>query len=475
MLLTITEFFGHFHPLVVHLPIGILLMAVLLYWLSQNPKFQSFRPAVTFVVLCGMVSAIIACISGYLLSISDDYNEDIVGWHKWMGISVALVSVLWYLQERNFRFLKKVKFLSGALFILIMTTGHLGGVLTHGSDYLTGPLEDIFSDDPNGGTVFIPVADVQEAAVYTDLVQPVLQAKCYSCHGRNKQKGGLRMDDTLKLMEGGKDGIVIDRRDAEGSEMVRRLLLPVDNDDHMPPREKGQLTENQISLLHWWIASGADFRKKVKDFGQPEKMKSVLLTFQEVQGSRDTVSFVPTPRVAKADQKIFDKLNSRGIMVMAVGKESNYLSVNFFTDTLVTEEDLDLLLSLKKQVVWLKIGFTDLSDAQMSRIAQLTNLTRLSMEHTSVTDEGIAQLSACKQLKYLNVVGTPVTAKGILALKGLPSLRSVYVYQTGVSKSDWPALEAALPGVKIDSGGYSVPTLPTDTVEVKFVDQGSQD
>ena len=277
------------------------------------------------------------------------------------------------------------------------------------------------------------------------------------------------MDDTLKLIEGSEDGIVIDRSNADESEMVRRLLLPVDNDDHMPPREKGQLTENQVSLLHWWIANGADFSRKVKDFEQPEKMQSVLLTFQDVQGSRDTVTFVPTARVTKADEKIFDRLHSRGIMAMAVGKESNYLSVNFFTDTLVSDEDMELLLSLKKQVIWLKIGFTDLTDAQMSKIAQLTNLTRLSMEHTSVTDEGIAQLSACKQLKYLNIVGTLVTAKGILALKDLTQLRSVYVYQTGVATSDWPDLEAALPGVKIDSGGYKVPTLATDTTIVKFV------
>ena len=191
------------------MPIGILLMAVLLHWLSGNPRFQSFRAVVPFVVLCGMITAIIACISGYLLSISDDYNETIVGWHKWMGISVASVSVLWYLKERNFRYANSLKYISGGLFVLIMITGHLGGVLTHGSDYLTGPLVNIFSDDPSDNAVFIPVADVQEAEVYADLVQPLLQAKCYSCHGSNKQKGGLRMDDTLNLMEGGDDGVFL--------------------------------------------------------------------------------------------------------------------------------------------------------------------------------------------------------------------------------------------------------------------------
>ena len=444
-------------------------MALLLNLLSRNPKFQAFKTVVPFILLCGMISAIVACISGYLLSISDDYNESIVGWHKWMGISVALVSVLWYLQERNFRFVRSLKFLPRALFILIMVTGHLGGVLTHGSDYLTGPLVEIFSDDPSGNSVFIPVADVQEAAVYSDLVQPLLQTKCYSCHGENKQKGGLRMDDTLKLMKGGEDGVVLSPRKAGESEMVRRILLPVDNDDHMPPREKGQLSESQISLLHWWIDNGADFKKRVKEFEQPEKMKSVLLSFQDVSETDDTLSFVPEKPVAKADEKIFDKLNERGIMVLPVGKESNYVSVNFFTDTLVTDEDFELLLSLKKQLIWLKIGFTDLKDEQMSKIAQLTNLTRLSMEHTSVSDQGIGQLKACGQLQYLNIVGTPVTAKGVLALKDLQELRSVYVYQTGIAKTDWPELSIALPGTKIDSGGYRVPTLETDTTEVKFV------
>lgn len=451
------------------MPIGILLMAVLLHWLSSNPKFQSFRLVVPFVIMCGMITAIIACISGYLLSISDDYNETIVGWHKWMGISVALVSVVWYLQERNFRFVLSLKFLSVGLFILIMITGHLGGVLTHGSDYLSGPFANIFSNDTISSMAFTPVADVQEAIVYNDLVRPMLQNKCYSCHGTNKQKGGLRMDDTLSLMEGGKDGIVIEPHDADESEMIRRLLLPVDNDDHMPPKEKGQLTEQQISLLHWWIESGADFSKKAKDLDQPERMKSILLTFQEAPETGNRLSFVPEKPVEKPDQKIFDKLNERGIMVLPVGKGSHYVSANFFTDTLITNEDMELLLFLRKQLIWLKVGFTNLSDEQMANIAKLTNLTRLSMEHTPVTDQGIEQLKSCRQLQYLNIVGTPVTAKGILALKDLKELRSIYVYQTGITKADWPELEDAFPETKIDSGGYRVPTFENDTTEVKFV------
>ncbi len=467
MFASVIEFFGHFHPLVVHLPIGMLLMAVLLHWLSSNPKFQAFRNAVPFVLLCGMVSAVAACVSGYLLSISDDYNEDIVGWHKWMGISVALVSLVWYLQERNARFTQSLKFLSAGLFVLIMITGHLGGVLTHGSDYLSAPLADIFSNDGSTNVQFEPVADVQEAVVYSDLVKPVLQSKCYSCHGKNKQKGGLRMDDSLKMMEGGKDGVVIHPGNVEKSDLIHRVMLPVDVEDHMPPREKGQLSESQIALLEWWIAKGADFSKKVKDLEQPEQMKSVLISFQESAPMGDTLSFVPEEPVAKGDETVFDKLIGRGIMVQPVGKGSNYLSVNFYTDTLVSAEDMDLLLSLKKRIIWLKIGFTDLNDSHMDKLARLSNLTKLSMEHTRVTDEGVEKLKACAQLQYLNIVGTTITAKGILALKDLKELRSLYIYQAKVDKSEWPSLRGAMPFVNIDTGGYRVPTFVTDTTEVK--------
>ena len=78
-------------------------------------------------------------------------------------------------------------------------------------------------------------------------------------------------------------------------------------------------------------------------------------------------------------------------------------------------------------------------------------------------------MKSSKQLQYLNVVGTMVTAKGLLELKGLKELRSVYVYQTKIGKADWQTLNNALPGTKIDTGGYVVPILTTDTTEVKAV------
>jgi len=464
-----TQLIGHFHPLLVHLPIGILLIGLLLQWLSGKEKYKALAQAVPVTLLCGSITAIVSCITGYLLSISDDYDKTLVSWHMWMGISVALISVMLYAKEKKPQFAINKNFLSAGLVLLIMITGHIGGSLTHGSDYLTKPLADIFSHDSSSSAATIkPIPHVQEALAYNDVIKPILQTKCYGCHGPNKQKGKLRMDDVAMLMKGGKDGKVVEPGNADASEMIKRLLLPVDNDDHMPPKEKSQPSESQIALLHWWIANGADFTKKVKDLDQTTgKIKPMLLALQQPAAVKKESTGIPATIVEKADDKIVEQLKQKGVMVSPVAQNSNYLMANFVTDTLVDKEDLRLLLALKKQLIWLKLGYTNISDSAMAAIAQLNNLTRLGLQHITISDKGIQQLQALQNLQYLNLVGTKVTAQGILKLKGLKALHTLYLYQTNIGKADWAALKNTFPKTQIDSGGYTVAMLATDTTEVK--------
>jgi hypothetical protein len=65
------------------------------------------------------------------------------------------------------------------------------------------------------------------------------------------------------------------------------------------------------------------------------------------------------------------------------------------------------------------------------------------------------------------LVGTSVTAEGILKLKKLHHLQTIYLYQTKVGKKDWQLLTKNFPGVAMDSGGYTIPFIATDTVIVK--------
>jgi len=457
------ESLGHFHVVLVHLPIGILLLACLFQWLETRPKFSSLHAATHIALLIGMICAILSALTGYLLSFSGDYDEGLVITHQWFGISVAAVSIaMFYYHSKAASFKTQVS-VSILLFVLIIITGHLGGSLTHGSDYLTKSWT--LSSDTVAQRK--PIPNVQEALVYPDIIQPVLQTKCYSCHGKNKQKGKLRMDDSLRLMKGGKDGPVIMPGNAEKSEMAKRLSLPREDDDHMPPKEKPQPTEQEIALIHWWIASGAPFDKKVKQLDQPEEIKPALLALQNAQQKRVIVPDIPPKPVAKANDEALKKLKDIGAVVEPVAQNTNYLTANFVTVAEAGDKVVLLLLPLKEQLIDLKLGSSSITDSALLVISQFKNLMRLQLDHTKITDTGLASLTALGNLRYLNLVGTKITEKGVLQLKDLKSLQSIYLYQTGVKRSEWSDLKKAFPKTSIDSGGYTVPFLPTDTIEVK--------
>ncbi len=94
MFLSVTELVGRFHPVLVHLPIGILLIGLLLQFLSAKEQYKISPEVIKIVLLYGTFTAIISCISGYLLSLSGDYDGSLVKWHMWMGVTVAFASVL---------------------------------------------------------------------------------------------------------------------------------------------------------------------------------------------------------------------------------------------------------------------------------------------------------------------------------------------------------------------------------------------
>ena len=454
-----TEIIGRFHPLLVHLPIGILLLAALFQLLALKPKYTSMHAATNIALFWGMISAIVSCISGYLLSQSGDYDEELVSTHKWFGIATASISLIAYLFNRwENEFAKWIILL---MVPLIFVTGHLGGSLTHGSDYLTKG----FSKDSTVEKEIKPIADVQEANAYADIIQPIFESKCYGCHNKSKKKGKLRLDEPAFILKGGEDGEVIKPGNADESDMIRRLLLPRNEEDHMPPKEKPQLKDNEIELIHWWIATGATFDKKAKDLEQPEKMKPVLLALQKEV--KKVLPDLPQTPVEKADEKAIQKLKDSGIIVFPVARNSNYLKVNFVTVDSVTKNDIALLLSIKKQLVWLNLGQKEIPVSLLTPIAQLTNLTRLQLDNTLITDKGLVSFKSLVNLQYLNLVGTKVTPQGVIQLKSLPKLQAIYLYKTFINSSDWSILKNNFPNVTLDTGGYQVPFLETDTMIVK--------
>ena len=464
MLLSITQFLGRFHPVIVHLPIGILLIALLLQWLSRKEQYTLSYGVMRVLWAAGILSALLACITGYLLSVSGEYEENTVALHMWMGIGVAAVSLLVGSKVFARQFDTTYKASSLALLLLIIGTGHFGGSLTHGEDYLSSALKDEADEEP---VVMKPIANVQEANVYADVVQPLLEARCYSCHGPKKQKGKLRMDSPAFLLKGGEDGEIFKPGQPDESELIKRLLLPVDDKEHMPPKQKPQLTDKQVALLHWWIEQGASFDKKIKDLNQPDKVKPVLASLQNGEQKIVHTPIIPESKVEPASAEVIDALRKKEVVVMPVAQNSNYLMANFVSANNLATEDIKLLLSLKKQLLWLKINNTKIGDDDLAIIGQCVNLRLLQLSNTSISDKGLANLKSLVALESLNLVGTNVTTAGVMQLKDLHKLKSLFLYQTKVNRGDYQKLKSIYPRVALDTGGYVVPTLVSDTTQVK--------
>lgn len=458
-----TDFFGRFHPLLVHLPIGFLLMALVLQWLCNKKKYAAIEPAVPVAFLLGMISAVLSCISGWSLAAGGEYEEATLELHRWMGMGVAVVSVAAYWFSRQTKLVVK-SILAVVLFLLILLTGHLGGTLTHGEGFLTKGLPGIAKDSVLSARKTI--VNVQEAQVFADIIQPVLLDKCGTCHSAKKQKGGLRLDGQEWILKGGKEGKVVTSGNAVASKLYKRILLDPLEEKHMPPKGKPQLTEQEIALLHWWIGSNAGFDKKVKEVPQPEKLKPALLAMQSAAVTMQKPS-IPDEPVEPAAPAVLGTLRNAGIVVLPVAANSHYLLANFVSIPEISERTVALLQQISKQLVWLKLGYASLTENSWKLIGQCTNLTRLQVDHTNLTDASVQYLSSLQHLQYLNLVGTKVTAQGVRQLKGLAKLESLYLGQTQIKENDIAALQKLFPQTKIDSGNYRVENLATDTQVVK--------
>lgn len=461
------DFFGRFHPVLVHLPIGILLIACIFLVISRYARFANLYPSVEILLFLGMISAVLSCLTGYFLSNSGDYEGELVSNHKWMGIAVAALSLLLLFIHKSTKVDSRIsKVMAVLLILMIAVTGHLGGSLTHGSGYLTAAFE---GQGGKKGAAIPPIPDIQQAFIYRDAIQPLLKNRCYSCHSSEKQKGKLRLDLEEYILKGGEGGSTVLRGKADESELIKRLLLPDSDEDHMPPREKPQLSQSEIALLHWWINSGAEFNKKVKDIQQPDHIKIVLAALEKGTAgtSENKPSDVPGGAVRAADEKDIRRLSNAGVMIVPVAQSSNFLTANFINAHSLADTVLDALASVKDQLIWLKLENRSVNDATMKAVKRCTNLIRLSLNNTQITDKGLENLRGMDELQSLSLVGTKVSAKGLARLSNLENLKFIYLYKTDVQRSDWNTLKKLFPKTIIDQGNYQVPTLPKDTTEVK--------
>ncbi|MGK6350989.1 c-type cytochrome domain-containing protein [Parapedobacter sp. DT-150] len=414
---------GRAHPMLLHFPIVLLVLAWVSACFGSRLYFSpvAARRIVYVLLLASAWTAAITVIAGLLLAKEGGYEGSGFLWHKWMGVAVCFLAavLLWHHQrtgDQTDRY-RRV-FLAGLSLslVILLVAGHYGAALTHGEDYLFEPLRQDERKE----------LDVQTAMVYQDVIYPILEAKCLSCHGGSKTKGGLVLADTAGLLKGGESGPALVKGSLTESLIIERLLLDIDHEHRMPPKGKPQLTADELALMQAWVASGADFNMPLSAVPTDDSVYRLALA---IYGSpaEETYDFPP------ADEEAIARLNTPYRVVKPVAHASPALAVSFFGKAFYTEGSLKELAPVERQVVSLTLSGMPLSAADRDALKTFVNLRELIVNDTPVDDSWGDAIGALPNLRSVSVSGTKMTEAGLTQLVAAPKLQAVYSWNTPVS------------------------------------------
>ncbi|HQT21488.1 MAG: hypothetical protein B7X86_01000 [Sphingobacteriales bacterium 17-39-43] len=436
MLLDLAIFSGRLHPLVIHLPIGFLLLATLFELFSYSKKYEHLKASVSFTLLLGFISAVLACIFGYILSLSGDYESTALNDHKISGIILALISGLLFLISNGT--VKKIPAIKRSVFTILCVltmalmsyTGHQGGLLTHGAEYLSF---EVLTQQER-----VKPASVEQAMIFEDVVHPILIQRCSQCHRPNKMKGELSVKTLADLQKGGKNGAAIVAGSLSDSELYKRITLDPEHEDYMPSDGKTPLTKSEVEIIQWWIEKGKAVNgKKLSELKNIQSISPLIASYLKIGGAGNNVeSADPDYPVSNPDIPVFtnlkllDSLRNQGLNIRVMQHQPLMLDITLPEGKGIRIQSIKPgIKSIAKNVIWLNLSANNLTDKDLDFLPLLINLEKLRLEKNPVTDKLIPSITALKHLEAVNLNETGMSKAGVEQLKKMPSVKRVYEWK----------------------------------------------
>jgi uncharacterized membrane protein len=458
---SLAAFAGRFHPLLVHFPIAFLLLAgALEFWTARRGEATPWLAAARLpLIVLAAGAATVAAGAGYLLGTSGGYGGPTFERHLQLGLIVTVGALLTAIAAwRRRRTGAGDAFVRTGLVLTLAAlavAGHLGATLTHGDGYLTefapAPLRTLIAGISGSPAAAAFTGPIERAPVYPTLVRPVLQRHCVSCHAAGAPRGGLVLDTPDAIRKGGDHGPVVTPGRGLESELVRRVWLPADHADVMPPRGQRPLPAADAALLRWWIDSGASFEQPLAELDVPPDVLPVIeARLGPLARGGPTI---PPVSLARPDPAGLAAIRDRGVDLRPVADGSPFLEARVTgREPPADDGRVASLVPLAPHVLWLTLADTAITDGAFPAIAKMTNLTRLDVSRTATTDRGLQALTPLAQLETLNLYDTRVTDAGLPPLAALPRLRRIYLWRTDVTPAGVERLRASRPTLQIVLG-----------------------
>jgi len=405
-------FLGRFHVLILHLPIGALLVTFYLDIvgrIKKNYPFETIKYGLGFSALF----AILASVLGYFLSLEGGYETQSLDWHLYSGIVTAVIITIHFylsLKTANYKYYLPF-FILGIASIIV--TGHFGSVLTHGDDFLT---EYVKAEQQEEAIEYI-----DSLKLYDDVIAKIMDNKCISCHNNTKKKGDLSLLDRAAILKGGENGEVVLANHSELSLLYTNTLLPLDDEGHMPPEGKPQLTKDEMWLIKFWIDHGLDFEQKATQIKENDTLSRLL----------EKYLVIPNEAIPIASTGDISKLGKQGFQVLPIVPNEGGLAVKFNRGEL-TKKHIKSLLSLEEQIVELDLSNTGLEDEWTHPINNFKQLSYLRLDKTTISDKTLKNLENLEHLEVLNLHETKVTDEGLKALLEVNPISRIFVWNSQV-------------------------------------------
>lgn len=436
-------FTGKFHPLALHVPVTMVLCLLPLILIAGRQRDnQTLEKIFDYALLYTALSATLAALFGLILAAEDEYARETLNWHKWLCVSLALLTHgLIYCKDWMLANRQKGQLILLATTAIMLVGSHQGGSLTHGEDYFS------FGETELPLSSFPEITD--STAIYAGAIAPVIASKCASCHNAQKLKGGLNMTSFALLVKGGKSGPGWISGDPDQSLLTERIELDPEDKKHMPPKGKAQLTAAEIILFREWIRMGAGEDLRLHQLKDTDTLKSIVYQVANAGSKAKPVKSYSFPA---ASSSTISSLNTPFRRILPLAYQSPALSVKFFLKEQFKPEMLDECSSIKEQVVEVNLTGMPADDKILGKLEMFTNLEKLNLNGTSISGKTLKSLIACTHLEQVSLASTTVEPADLKTIAQMPSLKKVFLWNTKVTEKDIANLSKEYPSVEWDLG-----------------------
>lgn len=463
----ILVFLGRFHPLLLHFPIVLILLTLIFEGLSTYKNWTTksktdlpdVSPLVGPLLLVSAITTLTTVIGGYLLFRSGEYRGELVNQHLWGGVLLTIslnIAAFLYLNpniKTSYKLRNAYRVVLTVAGVLVIITSHLGGTITHGKDFLTEHMPSLKAMEPSP----IESKKPEELLVFEDLIMPIFEDKCQSCHNQYKTKGGLVMTSLNSLTKGGdSEKPIFVANQPVDSELFHRITLPDDDDDKMPPPEKAPLNQDEITLIKWWIQEGAN-EEMLLGANPPDSISILLENYLPKLFVSERLKMRQQEELEALASEVKQFGDKLGLVIELDPENQGFFSVSMtMPPATITNETIKQLRPYAPLFTKISLPGADIDDDALFEISKMKNLKSLFLPKTRVNGEGLGYLRDLDQLTQINLSNSELGNPGILNLIHLQAVETVYVWGAEADTLVLQALRSYLPEVDIleEEGAY---------------------